>query len=90
MSRSDSGWMDGDRFVQWMQHFIQCVKPSADRKVPFVLDGHKSRTKNLKTIEIASDNNVIMLSLPPHISPTKHSHSIGHFSNRRRRFMSKL
>ena len=42
------------------------MKPSADRKVMFVLDGHKSHTKTLNAIEIASDNNVIMLSLPPH------------------------
>ena len=66
MSCSDSGLMDGDRFVQWMQHFVQCGKPRADRKVMFVLDGHKSHTKDLKAIEIASDNNVIMLSLLSH------------------------
>ena len=63
---SDSGWMDGERFAQWLKHFVQCVKPCPDKKVLLVLDGHKSHTKNLQAIEIARDNNVIKLSLPPH------------------------
>lgn len=63
---SDSGWMDGDRFVQWMEHFIHFTQPTEDRKFLLILDGHKSHTKNLRAIQLASENNVIMLSLPPH------------------------
>ena len=44
----DSGWMDADKFVQLMQHFIKCVKPNADKKVLPVLDGNKSHTKEIE------------------------------------------
>ncbi|XP_065668078.1 uncharacterized protein LOC136088311 [Hydra vulgaris] len=46
--------------------FISHVKPTKDDKVLLILDGHKSLTKNLEAIQLAIDNNVIMLSLPPH------------------------
>ena len=63
---SDSGWINSELFVQWMRMFISHVKPTKDDKVLLILDGHKSHTKNLEAIQLAIDNNVIMLSLPPH------------------------
>ena len=33
-----------------------------------ILDGHKTHTKNLTTIDYARDNGVVILSLPPHTS----------------------
>ena len=42
------------------------VKPTADKKVLLVLDGHTTHVKNLKAIELARKENVIMLCLPPH------------------------
>ena len=63
---SDSGWINSELFVQWMRMFISHVKPTKDDKVLLILDGHKSHTKNLEAIQLAIDNNVIMLSFPPH------------------------
>lgn len=51
-----------------MEHFIQPVKPSFDRKVLLVLDGHITRTRNLEAINLARDNGVIMVCLPPHMT----------------------
>jgi len=42
-----SGWMDSDLFVCWLQHFIKFVKPSRDQPVLLLLDGHGSH----KTLE---------------------------------------
>ena len=36
---NDSGWMDADTFTKWLQHFVDFVKPTADKKVFLVLDG---------------------------------------------------
>ena len=43
---NDSGWMDGDTFTKWLQHSVDFVKPTADKKVLLVLDGHSTHVKN--------------------------------------------
>ena len=63
---NDSGWMDAEVSTKWLQHFVDFVKPTADKKVLLVLDGHTTHVKNLKAIELARKENVIMLCLPPH------------------------
>ena len=30
---NDSGWMDADTFTKWLQHVVDFVKPTADKKV---------------------------------------------------------
>ena len=66
MTCSDSGWMVGDRFVQWMQHFVQCVNQVQIKSCCLFWTVTNLTQKNLKAIEIAIDNNVLMLSLPRH------------------------
>ena len=61
-----SGWMTGEVFKDYLNHFIEFVKPSTATPVLLILDGHASHTKNLDVIDLASSNGVIMLSLPPH------------------------
>ena len=63
---NDSGWMDADTFTKWLHHFVDFVKPTADKKVLLVLDGHSTHVKNLKSIELARKEIVIKLCLPPH------------------------
>ena len=65
---NESGWMTQETFCDWMKHFIACVKPSKEKKVLLILDGHTSHTKNLDAINIAREHGVILLSLPPHCS----------------------
>ena len=66
VTNNSSGWMDMDIFCQWIRHFIDVVKPTPERKVLLILDGHTSHTKNIDAINIARETGVVMLSLPPH------------------------
>lgn len=61
----EKGWMTGEVFLQWLEHFCQHVKASLEDKVLLVLDGHSSH-KNLDVLEYAKTNGVIMVCLPPH------------------------
>ncbi|KAJ4449896.1 hypothetical protein ANN_01302 [Periplaneta americana] len=61
----EKGWMTGEVFLQWLEHFFQHVKASLEDKVLLVLDGHSSH-KNLDVLEYAKTNGVIMICLPPH------------------------
>lgn len=64
----ESSFINTYIFSQWMQHFIKCVKPNKLDPVLLLCDGHASHTKNLKAIELARDNGVIMLAFPSHTS----------------------
>lgn len=63
-----SGWVQTDLFTRWFLHFVQKTKPSADSPVLLILDGHFSHTRNLEVINIARENHVTIVSLPPHSS----------------------
>ena len=60
--------MDRELFVQWMDHYIQHVKPSKESPVLLILDGHVSHTGNVSASDKAEENGIVMLSLPPHSS----------------------
>ena len=60
--------MDGSTseiFVKWLEHFILEVKPSLKNKVILTVDGHASH-KSIKAIDVARQNGVVLISLPPH------------------------
>ncbi|XP_022824970.1 tigger transposable element-derived protein 6-like [Spodoptera litura] len=61
-----SGWIQTHLFTKWFQHFINFTKPSKDDPVLLVLDGHYTHTRNIDLINLARDNNVIIVCLPPH------------------------
>jgi hypothetical protein len=61
----ESGWMNAETFLQWLQHFQQHVHSSAARPVLLILDGHGSH-KDLKIIEYSRDNHIHTLSALPH------------------------
>jgi len=56
--------------LKYLQHFIDFEKPSADKPILMILDGHASHTKNLDVLELARSNGVILLSVPPHTEQT--------------------
>jgi hypothetical protein len=60
-----SGWIDSDLFVQFLAHFIECVRPNKESLVLLILDGHTSH-KSLKAINMCCDNGIFMVTLPPH------------------------
>nr|CAI5823692.1 unnamed protein product [Callosobruchus analis] len=62
-----SGWIQMDSFLQWFEkQFLPNVKPSKNDPVVLVLDGHYSHTRNLELLEVARENVVHIVSLPPH------------------------
>lgn len=64
-----SGWMQQEIFSPiWMNHFITHAKPTPERPVLLLLDGHKTHTMNLDLICRARENNVHIIVLPPHTS----------------------
>jgi len=62
----EKGWMSHEGFCLWLRHFIDTVKPTVDRKVVLILDGHVTHVKNLEAIEMARKAGIRMISLPPH------------------------
>ncbi|XP_022834566.1 uncharacterized protein LOC111362224 [Spodoptera litura] len=62
---SESGWMNAEIFLQWLQHFKKHVHPSEDHPVLLILDGHNSH-KDLNVLEFSRENHIHMLSTPPH------------------------
>ena len=63
---SESGYINSDLFVQWLEHFISHVRPSTEKKVLLLLDGHTTHSMNLKAINLARENGIILLQLPAH------------------------
>jgi hypothetical protein len=61
----ESGWMNVETFLQWLQHIQQHEHSSAARPDLLILDGHGSH-RDLKVIEYARDNHIHILSAPPH------------------------
>ena len=62
-----SGWMTGENFAQWMQHFIQYSHCSVDHPVLLLMDNHDSHV-NIATLDLAKANGIVMVTFPPHCS----------------------
>lgn len=64
---NSSGWMTEKEFCIFMDHFIKHSRPTKEEPVLLLLDNHCSHV-NIAVVEKAKENNVIMLSFPPHCS----------------------
>ncbi|XP_033232086.1 uncharacterized protein LOC117183043 [Belonocnema kinseyi] len=64
----ESGWIQKETFVIWFKRFIEFARPTAEKPVLLILDGHTSHTKNLELIRLARDSHVIILCFPPHFT----------------------
>lgn len=62
-----SGWSTNEKFLQWMQHFIDIERPSKDHKKLLILDNHDTHCA-YDAIQLAKENGIILLTLPPHTS----------------------
>ncbi|XP_051158509.1 uncharacterized protein LOC127279895 [Leptopilina boulardi] len=63
---NDNGWIDSGIFTRWFKEFIKFTKCTEKSPVLLILDGHASHVKNLNVIDLAQENGVIILCLPPH------------------------
>jgi hypothetical protein len=59
---TDSGYINEDIFLEWLQHFQKHRSPG---KCLLVLDGHGSHS-SLNCLDYCRDNGIEMLCLPPH------------------------
>jgi hypothetical protein len=62
-----SGWMDSQTFITWLQHFQQHVNATVEKKVLLLLDNHASH-RTLEVVDYARLHGIVILSLPPHTS----------------------
>lgn len=60
----DSGYINKEIFNLWLQHFVETVKLTPEKKVLLLMDGHASHTKNLEAINYARRHGVVMFSFP--------------------------
>ncbi|KAJ8965879.1 hypothetical protein NQ314_003859 [Rhamnusium bicolor] len=64
---TDSGYMNSLRFVDYLEHSRKYTNPTADSPILLMLDNHISHN-SLQAITYAKNNNILLLSLPPHSS----------------------
>ena len=62
---SENGWVTSELFVKWLKHFVEHAKPSKERSLLLLVDGHSSH-KSLPAIDYARSQNIIMICFPPH------------------------
>ena len=62
-----SGWMTEDNFLNYLEHFFSYARPSAEFPVLLLLDNHVSHV-SLSGIKYCRENNIVLLSFPPHCS----------------------
>jgi hypothetical protein len=64
---SSNGWMTADIFSQVMEHFVKHSGSTVENPTLLILDNHESHL-SLAAINLAKDNGVNLLTLPPHCS----------------------
>lgn len=64
---AESGYMNTDLFLEWLHHFQNFVKSSAEDPVILILDNHTSHC-SLPAIIFAREHRITLLTLPPHAS----------------------
>lgn len=62
---SKNGWINEELFVDWLKFFANFTKPSETEPILLILDNHCSYI-SLRSNEFCKNNNIVMLSLPPH------------------------
>ena len=63
-SKSDSGWVDTELFLSWIEKvFIRHC--GVQRPVILFIDGHASHV-NIRVIDLCRQNNIVLFCLPPH------------------------
>ena len=64
---NQSGWMNSEIFPKMVLHFIKHTRPSEEHPVVLTMDNHESHI-DYRAIELAKENHVHILTLPPHTS----------------------
>ncbi|XP_072395027.1 uncharacterized protein [Diabrotica undecimpunctata] len=67
-----NGWMETDVFVNFLKN-TSLYAVGQQRPLLLIYDGHSTHV-NTKVIELARENEITILKLPPHTSPTFSEH----------------
>ena len=62
---SPTGWVNIDLFRDWLEFFVQQVKPTEQRPVLLLVDNHESH-RAVAVLEYALAHHMVMMSVPPH------------------------
>lgn len=62
---SPKGWINGDLFLEWFRFFIDSIH--AARPVVLLMDSHSAHI-GPEIIQVAKDNQVFIMTFPPHTS----------------------
>ncbi|XP_077289560.1 uncharacterized protein LOC143913562 isoform X1 [Arctopsyche grandis] len=62
-----SGRMTEEHFIQSLGHFVKHTKPTAESPILILMKNHNTHV-NINVVTFASQNNLIILTLPPHCS----------------------
>jgi hypothetical protein len=62
-----AGWSNENLFIDCLKHFIACEKPCKRDPAVLILDNHESHL-SIAAINVAKENGIVMLTLPPHTS----------------------
>ncbi|KAF2890117.1 hypothetical protein ILUMI_16056, partial [Ignelater luminosus] len=66
---SDSGYINSELFVEWLNHSIATVNPSQDKKVLILLDGRTTHSENLEALLLGHQHS------PEAPEPINHDHT---------------
>lgn len=64
---SHNGWSNEELFMEWLQHFKHCTKPSSQDPVLLIMDNHGSHI-SLESYDFCRTNYIHVVSIPPHTS----------------------
>lgn len=64
---SDTSYINGDLFLDWLSHFRDNAKPSKENPVLLILDNHTSHC-TIKAVDFFRKNHIHALTIPPHSS----------------------
>lgn len=77
---NESGYMNVDLFLQWLEHFKKYAKPREDNQILLILDNHVSHI-SYNAVMFCRENHIHLLSLPPHASHRLQPLDLGVFGN---------
>lgn len=62
-----SGWMTEECFIKALEHFVMHIRPSKENPALILMDNHSSHV-NLRVVEFARQNSIVIVTFPPHCS----------------------
>ena len=60
-----NGWMDGECFVETLQHLHETTGSSVEKKIMLIMDNAEGHM-NIHVVEYAIEHGIVIVTLPPH------------------------